>query len=178
MYVLGLPVVSLLGLRVAALSSLSIERSGERDLRSQFWDVTVRSIMAKTPVQYSDDIARKLLRLIAEGMSLRKACEQPGMPCRDAWATWRHERPELDAQYARARAERANARADEIIEIADDEEIPVESRKVRIDARKWEASKLDRHTYGERSAVDVTGKLSLDSVIAETLAKNAPPKAD
>lgn len=150
--------------------------SGEWDLRSQTWDFTVRGIMAKTPVQYSDDIAQQLLRLIAGGMSLRKACEQPGMPCRDAWATWRHERPELDAQYARARVERANVRADEIIDIADDEDIPVESRKVRIDARKWEASKLDRHTYGDKAQVEHSGKVTLDSIIAETIAQK--PKAD
>lgn len=113
---------------------------------------------------YSPEIAQALLALIAGGMSLRKACEQPGMPSREAWGEWRVKYPELVDQYARARAERAAARADEIIEIADDEDIPVESRKVRIDARKWEASKLDRAVYGDRQQVEHSGGVSLNVV--------------
>jgi len=70
----------------------------------------------------------------------------------------------LRAQYAQARADRASARADEIIDIADDEAIPVESRKVRIDARKWEASKLDRAVYGDRQQVEHSGGVSLNVV--------------
>jgi len=126
---------------------------------------------------YSPEIAQELLNHIAGGMSLRKACDQPRMPSREAWGEWRVKYPELVDQYARARAERAAARADEIIEIADDEDIPVESRKVRIDARKWEASKLDRANYGDRQQVEHSGGVRLD-VVTGVPEPDPKPSAD
>lgn len=54
-------------------------------------------------------------------------------------------------QYARAREIQADTWADEIIEVAD-EAIDHESAaaaKVRVDARKWVASKLKPKRYGE-----------------------------
>jgi hypothetical protein len=40
--------------------------------------------------------------------------------------------------------------ADEIIEIADDETIEPNSRRLRVDTRKWLMSKLAPHRYGDK----------------------------
>jgi hypothetical protein len=44
----------------------------------------------------------------------------------------------------------ADFRADEIIEIADDSQFPPDDRRVRIDARKWAAAKLNPRLYSDR----------------------------
>lgn len=107
-------------------------------------------------VQYSPEVVAELLERIADGLSLRRVCAMEGMPSTESWRRWMREHEDLRGQYARARADRASARADEIIDIADDRDLPVEDRKVMIDARKWEASKLDRANYGDRQAVEHT----------------------
>ena len=129
-------------------------------------------------VQYSPEVVAELLDRIADGASLRTVCAQDDMPSRQSWRRWMREHPELRDQYAHARADRASARADEIVEIADDEDIPVESRKVRIDARKWEASKLDRASYGDRQQVEHSGSLSLGDAIARTAARRAAEQSE
>ncbi len=53
------------------------------------------------------------------------------------------------ARYARARGEQADFYADEIITIADTEPDAAIAR-VRIDARKWAASKLRPKVYGDK----------------------------
>lgn len=133
------------------------------------------SALGGPPSTYTPETAALLLEHIADGLSLRKVCEMEGMPDRSTWRRWMREHEELRAQYAQARADRASARADEILDIADDEDIPVESRKVRIDARKWEASKLDRAVYGDRQQVEHSASESLGAIIARSF---APPKAD
>lgn len=53
-------------------------------------------------------------------------------------------------RYARARARGLDKMAEEIIDIADDESIPAESRRVRVDPRKWLLSKLAPKKYGDK----------------------------
>lgn len=79
--------------------------------------------------------------------------------------------------YARAREDRADVLADEIVSIADEAEtttktgedgetmdvvfdsVAVQRNKLRVDARKWAASKLKPRSYGDKMAVtDGDGK--------------------
>ncbi len=66
---------------------------------------------------------------------------------------------ELAAQYARARERQADFGADEIREIADNQSLDPNSRRVMVDARKWIASKLMPRVYGDRLDVKHTGNL-------------------
>jgi hypothetical protein len=61
------------------------------------------------------------------------------------------------AAYTRARADQADTIADQIMDIADTEPDPNRA-KVRIDARKWIASKLKPQKYGEK--LDISGEIS------------------
>jgi hypothetical protein len=77
--------------------------------------------------------------------------------------------PEFAEQYARARELQAERFADDIIEIADDKsedvygelEMPnsvaVARAKLRIDSRKWIASKLLPKKYGDKLQTEVSG---------------------
>ncbi len=73
---------------------------------------------------------------IAGGESLRAICESEDLPDRDTINRWLNADSdgELCGQYARAREEQADFYADEIITIADNENLLPEDRRIRIDA--------------------------------------------
>ena len=56
-------------------------------------------------------------------------------------------------QYAHAREDMADTFGDQILKIADDDSLTPESRRLRIDTRKWLASKLAPKRYGDKLAV-------------------------
>ncbi len=91
---------------------------------------------------------------IAGGESLRSACKDKGLPDRDTINRWLNADNDgaLCGQYARAREEQADFYADEIVTIADTEPDAAIAR-VRIDARKWVASKLRPKRYGDKLAL-------------------------
>lgn len=96
-------------------------------------------------------VMREICDDIASGMSLRRACEKEGRPSFDSVKRWldEDEAGALRTQYTRARALQADYYADEIVEIVDNEIDPARAR-VRMDGRKWVASKLLPKRYGDR----------------------------
>jgi len=106
------------------------------------------------------DICARMLHRDEEGklLSLRMICQADDMPSESTVYLWLARNPEFSEMYARAREERAHIAAEDIIEIADTEPDPNVAR-VRIDARKWYAGKLNAKHYGEK--LDLTGKVRL-----------------
>ena len=72
------------------------------------------------------------------------------MPAKTTVFRWLSENPEFQDQYARAREFQASAWEDDILSIADDEDEDPQSRKIRIDARKWIMAKAAPKKYGDR----------------------------
>jgi len=127
-------------------------------------------------------IRRDLLQMIAtSNKSLQKCLNEINPKHNEKVAVitvfdWIHDNPEFAKQYARAKEEQADYLADEMLDIADDsseDEIFVEAEdasgktarrvcnkefinrsRLRVDTRKWLASKLKPKKYGEK--VDVT----------------------
>lgn len=118
--------------------------------------------------------------LMAEGMSLKNACALPGMPARSTFYFWMSNYRDVLDMYTRAREERADLYADEIIDIADaplemlpddDKEATeedkakarkaLEQRRQMIDARKWAAAKLNPKVYSERQNLDVNANVKV-----------------
>lgn len=129
--------------------------------------------MAKVgrPTLYNDDLVDRLCAEIAgseEG--LVRICEsQEDFPAPRTVYRWLDENEEFRRKYARAREEQADYHADMILEIADDarndfimhseEGGPewaefraehVQRSKLRVEARKWKASKIAPKKYGDR----------------------------
>ncbi len=71
------------------------------------------------------------------------------MPSTATVFRWLAGRPDFRERYAHAREAQADALADDILAIADDDGDPKDKR-VRIDARKWLAGKLKPAVYGDR----------------------------
>lgn len=129
------------------------------------------------PSGYSEQIADSICEHIAQGRSLRSICKDDGMPNLVTVLRWlgapAHEH--FRSQYARARTAAADALVEEILDIADDgsndwmerndpdnpgyqaNQEHIQRSKLRVDARKWYASKLQPRKYGESQHLEVTG---------------------
>lgn len=119
------------------------------------------------PSVFSQEVADAICERLGEGESLRTICGGDDMPAASTVFKWLAEKTEFSEQYARAREKQADFYAEEIIQIADDgrndtymtENGPavnhdaIQRSRLRVDARKWYASKLAPKKYGEKLAV-------------------------
>lgn len=120
------------------------------------------------PSDYTPEIVLTICERLAEGRSLRAICLDDGMPALRTVFKWLEAHPEFVQQYARAREAQADVLADEIVDIADDgsrdyvkdedgrlvvDYDHISRSRLRVDARKWIASKLKPKKYGDSSSV-------------------------
>jgi hypothetical protein len=137
---------------------------------------------AGRPSLYSQELAARICEQLASGKSLRTVCKADGMPDMSTVFLWIQRHTEFSHQYARAKEEAADALAEEILDIADDgandwietndPDNPgykangehIQRSRLRVDTRKWYASKLKPKKYGEKIDVDHSGSLSLQVV--------------
>lgn len=119
-------------------------------------------------LKIGDEICERLIN----GESLRKICSDECMPNTATVCRWLAKHEAFREQYARAREAQADTLADEILDIADDgrndtyqdedgndrtnHEVIARS-KLRVDARKWLASKLAAKKYGDKVQQEHTG---------------------
>lgn len=102
------------------------------------------------PTKYTSDIAAEICEMIAEGMSFKEIYSLPHMPRRSTVYGWLAAHKEFSDLYARAQEDRAEVLADQLLDIADDASLDPNDRKVRLDTRKWIASRLKPGKYGDR----------------------------
>lgn len=142
------------------------------------------------PSSFAQETADIICLRLAEGESLRAICASPDMPNRSTVFRWLEASEPFRDQYARAREAQADYYAEEIIEISDDgsrdvqldgdgnervdHEVVARSR-LRVDARKWFASKVAPKKYGDRVMNEHTGKdgdpIKVEDVSSRDLAK-------
>ncbi len=119
------------------------------------------------PTRYTEAIAVKICRRLAEGESLRKICKNTSMPAISTVMGWLFDGKHADfsEQYARARDLQADTLFDEALEIADEgskdwtttedgkkilDQEHVQRSRLRVDTRKWAAGKLAPKRYGDK----------------------------
>lgn len=120
------------------------------------------------PSDYSPLLADEICSQLAEGVSLRSVCKAEGMPDKSTVFRWLRLYPEFRDQYTRAKEESADALVEEILDIADngsndwmadnDKDNPgyktngeaINRSRLRVDTRKWIASKMKPKKYGEK----------------------------
>jgi hypothetical protein len=126
------------------------------------------------PSSYTVETGDAICERLAIGESLRSICLDEDMPAMSTVFRWLSLDQAFSEQYARAREEQAEALADEIVSISDESETTtlkeggiaydstaVARNRLRVDARKWVASKLKPKKYGDRIQQDVTGTLTV-----------------
>jgi hypothetical protein len=122
------------------------------------------------PTSYSPELADTICQEIVLGYSLRTICKAETMPCVATIFNWFRLHPQFLEQYEKAKEAQADTLAEEMLDIADDgtndwmerhgkdgENIGyqlngehVQRSRLRVDTRKWIASKLKAKKYGDR----------------------------
>lgn len=122
------------------------------------------------PSDFTKEIGDAICAQLAEGISLRTVCLAEDMPSKTSVFRWLREHEEFRDQYARAKEEAADAFVEEMIDISDDgsndwmEQLDDEGKtkgwrengeaivrsRLRVDTRKWIASKLKAKKYGDK----------------------------
>jgi hypothetical protein len=117
------------------------------------------------PSEYTKEQGDAICSQLAGGISLKRVCEQKGMPSRQTVYTWLRTYPEFLDNYTRAKDDGADAYADDIADIA--ERVISPNKKLRLDpnaarvaieGKKWAASKLKPKKYGDKLDVTTDGK--------------------
>jgi hypothetical protein len=132
------------------------------------------------PESYNQKQANEICERLARGESLNRICKMNGMPSYAtvmAWL-WRKSAYQEDFlnKYALAREQQADFLADELLEIADDgtndtylkvnedgskfyafDKEHIQRSRLRVDTRKWIASKLKPKKYGEKLSAEHSG---------------------
>jgi hypothetical protein len=133
------------------------------------------------PSDFTQETADQICARIAAGESLRGICRDDGYPDASTVFRWLASSDErykgFREQYARARDIQADALVDEILEISDDgrndwmarhgEEGDnpgyvvngehIQRSRLRVDSRKWFASKVAPKKYGDRVTTELSG---------------------
>ena len=108
------------------------------------------------PSKYSEKLVDKMLEEIASGRSVIGLCrEEEWTPNADTWYRWLYRIEGLSDRYARAKAHQSEREADIILDIADNAtNQDYQVARLRVDARKWVASKLLPNKYGDKTQID------------------------
>jgi hypothetical protein len=158
--------------------------------------------MTGRPSSFKQDIADKICEEIAtSSKSLKRICEPDDMPAVRTVLYWLAQGSKEDAkpelkdflhQYTHARENQADYLAEEILEIADDgsndlmtitkgdqtyelENKEVTNRsKLRVEARKWIASKLKPKKYSDKVDMNHTGELSIKQITGMEIVSTPP----
>jgi len=127
------------------------------------------------PTLYTEELANKICTAIANSCKgLSHICkENPDFPCRDTIHEWVISNKIFSDKYARAKELQGELMVDEMIAIADDgrndtyededgrirtDHDVISRSKLRVDTRKWIASKLLPKKYGDKITAEHTGK--------------------
>lgn len=118
---------------------------------------------------YSPELVNRIIHRVRQGRSVGKICLELAIG-ESTFYNWLKdpEKNDFQEQYATAKEDSADFHADEMIDIADTEP-DVARARVRIDTRKWIASKLKAKKYGDSTQVkhaDADGnKLSFSDIL-------------
>lgn len=128
------------------------------------------------PTDFTPELATLICEHISTtSRSLRTICKEENMPSVATILNWLRDKPEFLAQYNIAKQEQADFMSEEMVDIADDgsndfmeitkgdETYNVENKewtsrsKLRVETRKWLASKLKPKKYGDKVTQELTG---------------------
>lgn len=142
------------------------------------------------PSSYNEDKAAEICARLVNGESLRAICRDDNMPDVKTVYLWMSQNETFLQQYAKAKEDQADTLQEDILDIADTEPMQVVDDKgvaridsahvnwmrLRIDSRKWIASKLKPKKYGDRQVLagDAENPLEVqvESKIFDSLLQN------
>ncbi len=144
------------------------------------------------PSLYTKELADTVCQRLAAGESMRSVSRDEAMPAMSTLFKWIREIEEFSVQYDKAKVESADALVEDMLDIADNQaaqpllnkgEITIVDGKIitvvdgpsvahaklRVDTRKWAASKLKPKKYGERIINEHKGSIGLTDLTSNEL---------
>jgi hypothetical protein len=117
------------------------------------------------PCEYTEEEGDTICAWIQAGGSLRSYGRQTGRKAETIYR-WMRERADFQARLAHAREDQADTFAEEMLEIADAAATNpsiegVAAAKLRVEARKWIASKLRPNKWGDKQTVEHVGGVNI-----------------
>ena len=122
--------------------------------------------MGRPPKPYDPKIGDLICEMIADGKSIVDCAQVKGVPSRTTIYHWLNTCEDFANNYERAREQRADYLAHQVVDIADTDEDYQRARN-RMDARKWAAGKMAPKRYGDRLNLAGTGDKD-DAIHVET----------
>ena len=110
------------------------------------------------PLSFTQEIADTICERLSIGESLRAICRDDGMPGRTTVLRWLADNEVFRGQYAYACEVRQDDIFDELFDISDNSGEDVNRDRLRIDTRKWVLARMAPKKYGDKAAVELTGK--------------------
>lgn len=119
----------------------------------------------KPRITRSEELLEIIFDRVSNGESLNRICSEQDMPTRKSFFEWVADDVTILRRYELAMLMRADVYAEQTIEIADDsaqdrredengrlivDHEVVNRSRIRVDARKWYASKLAPKKYGDK----------------------------
>lgn len=139
----------------------------QSDFQSDSDSAQTRAIPFGRPTKFTQEIADEIIWRITHGEPLVKICRDEHMPHVATIYRWLSQFNDFCDMYTKAKEDQADTLAEQIQDIAD--QMPLETTdkdgntkfdsayinwmRLRIDARKWTASKLKPRKYGDRVAL-------------------------
>jgi Bacteriophage Sf6, terminase small subunit-like len=130
------------------------------------------------PSDFTQQLADHICGLISDGRSLRSILrDDDTMPAMSTIFKWLREHQSFSEQYTRAKEEQADALAEDMQDIADNPTGDVQRDRLRVDTRKWIASKLKPKKYGDKvdATIEHSGQVG---VVFQTVYESAKKSED
>ena len=136
--------------------------------------MTEEKVITGRPTIYSQELSDIICELISDGASMRSVCRRDDMPAMATIFRWLREKDDFKEQYAIATEERAEAFVEDMVDIADNatndwmknngEDAEgyrlngesIQRSRLRVDTRKWAASKMKPKKYGDKIQQEIT----------------------
>jgi len=132
-------------------------------------------------IRNNPELVAYVLSRMENGEVITAICQEIGCTP-SALSHYAEDDAQFAQRYARARLRQAAAMAADVVRIADEEPDPAKAR-VRCDARKWVAARIDPANYGDTQRLEHTG--TVEHVVehrlseaSDLLGKLLPPTID
>ncbi len=116
--------------------------------------------------KFTPELGEKICAALATGKSVLAIARLEGMPPESTIRRWgrspKWSSDEFVAEYARAREDNADHHFDRMQEIEarlEQEDIDTHAARVLLDSMKWRLAKHLPRSYGDRTAVEVSGRV-------------------
>lgn len=116
------------------------------------------------------ELCVEIIDAVAMGMTITRACMAFKLPFSKFYKLI-NASPELAQLYETAKQMRADVAQGECQDIADDDSVPTERAKLRIQTRQWNASKDNPSKFGDRVNLTIDQTINISQALAEAKAR-------